>query len=54
MDTGKSGTTDGREIQWTRGFLENSSDPLHQEILFLLTGGSYSKEKKEEEDHAKH
>lgn len=54
MDQRESGTTDRREIQWTRGFLENSPDPLYQEILFLLCGGHYSKETKEEKENAKH
>lgn len=53
MDIGEVRDSDRREIQWTRGFLENSSDPLHQEILFLLCNGCYSKKTKEE-DHAKH
>jgi len=53
MDQGESRGVDRREIRWTTGFLENSEDPLHREILFLLTNGVYSKKTKEE-DHAKH
>lgn len=39
MAAAASGKIDRGEIQWTTRYLESSKNPLHQQILQILTNG---------------